>query len=611
MNIFVSVGTSLLENICREKPNLVMGCRYCSDNSDKASEIKNCKFDSEKTIELLSNHPELSAEYEILQLLKDHLRYRLKDSAVKNIFLFYTADLRNIVKIIEKAIEKHLFSSASTKLVEIEDGYNVNVIWQKITEVWERVKEEDIIVVPIGGYKTITGTFMMFSMINGYKSYYKHESAQNVVELPPLPISVDLQRLVFYSCIKKGEFLPIDSAWKFREAFLYKEPTLYYIKDKNLRRVATDVIKISSNLWIGDLIPETVEHSKNHSRRILDKFRAIYDQEGNSKFNIGCNDNRKDDTLFLFVASAYLHDVGHTQLFIKSENGIVSLKDYPEIVRNMHHLLSAYLILSNEDIIDAFKKLDERYLIAVALISAYHRKKMHLTGKENESSEIFENISKSVQELFSEYKYDIDLKKPLYDNLERFDEDFKESIMKAAILLKLIDEMDVQADRIIDEYYLKARKRRIDNEILLLKGLLKKQINENDNECSEYLEKLSYEMKNGAITEQTKNEIYKKAEEEFINGSKGCWAVLSQLVFKYEQFKHFEKHRSIWAVVPKIKMLFENTYKLSITIKTKKDGMEAAEDVKKDINEQFEMVKKEAENYLKIKDIEISIDKGV
>jgi len=90
MNIFVSVGTSLLENICREKPNLVMGCRYCSDNSDKASEIKNCKFDSEKTIELLSNHPELSAEYEILQLLKDHLRYRLKDSAVKNIFLFET-----------------------------------------------------------------------------------------------------------------------------------------------------------------------------------------------------------------------------------------------------------------------------------------------------------------------------------------------------------------------------------------------------------------------------------------------------------------------------------------------------------------------------------------
>ncbi len=68
-----------------------------------------------------------------------------------------------------------------------------------------------------------------------------------------------------------------------------------------------------AELWLGDQIPETVEHSRRHSKRLMEMAANFFRCAGKRVGNIGFNDENPLPYALL-IASIYLHDIGHTAL---------------------------------------------------------------------------------------------------------------------------------------------------------------------------------------------------------------------------------------------------------------------------------------------------------
>nr|HPH11579.1 hypothetical protein [Thermotogota bacterium] len=100
--------------------------------------------------------------------------------------------------------------------------------------------------------------------------------------------------------------------------------------------------------------------------------------------------------------------------------------------------------------------------------------------------------------------------------------------IQVAAMLKILDEMDVQTDRVVDEYYRKERGRRTKEEIEFYKG-----------KCISPCETLSVKEK----TELFENLIDgKEIPEEIL--------LKSKIAFKIAQEEHFNKHAGVKAVLP-------------------------------------------------------------
>ena len=451
---------------------------------------------------------------------------------------------------------------------------------------------------------------------------YAYESSKDILNIPPLPLEWNLRYLdefrIFLSLedLKEGQYeiLPekIKDLYEKRDTgysksalakvlseeyiknrrrrFGYGAPLLGKIRDEDLRKKLEGYITGKwEHLWIGDQIPETVEHSRGHSLRLLElayQLLEIVDL------------NLSDCELFALISAIWLHDIGHSGLEY-NYNGIdIPVWMFPSLVRDWHNLLS-YNRIKKENYLEEKTTSD-----VIATISKYHRNKMPLIGDCPWNDKIFQDIK--VEPLCEE----LNDKKYCCYPLE------PERVLLITALLRFIDGCDVQADRVVDEDYLYMRDKRTMEEIEVYKKSLETYKtmlecidSELYQEVFEVIHKYEKDSKNrGSNNEKDlkllEGEILRKVREILIN-NKNCvefltpLSVADKIIFKLRQRFHFLKHSYI-KLVYIIKEGNNNGLKVVLLIDHNNPNECLLKKIGEDIYNEYKSVKEVLKEHFKV-----------
>jgi hypothetical protein len=237
------------------------------------------------------------------------------------------------------------------------------------------------------------------------------------------------------------------------------------------------------NVWIGDQIPETVEHSRGHSQRLMEYAAELLEPQLVRK-----RDFLSADELYCLICCLWLHDIGHTGLTFRwpvrsageSDSdvetfrrflGVWGLKQsqlagvppdveipvalFPSLVRLFHNFISAQRICCGE-------YLPERERDAVALISMYDRREMPLRAGTWRQQD-FGIVAPALGNLIPD------------DGIPfRSGALTRDRILFLCAVLRLLDGLDVQSDRVIDENYWRERRQRTREEVRYCGALLER-----------------------------------------------------------------------------------------------------------------------------------------
>lgn len=553
-----------------------------SKNKDLEEDVLNGSI--ENLINSSKISPSMCAELETLKL------YIEKDSNVDKkyyIYLLYVDDEKNPeerkkAKKVAQALRDILLylknSENSFRQIDVSGikGFKLSVFsqgerlsddfFEVLLRLREKAREEfkDFCIIAPGGYKIIMAYAAVFGFLFRVPVYYKFEKSDELIALDdPLPLYWDIRELEHHITHLRSKDA-LSTLQKFlsdhiedirREAF-YSEPLLdSAMPEGELKILLKEKLPFWMNQWIGDQVPEMVEHSKKHSRRLLEKFEFLNEQGVYTKEF--CED--EEIFYFLLIASAYLHDIGHTMI---EYNGL-QLQAFPEILRRYHHILSKKFLGCHRDEL-GLSNLEENLYTALELICMYHRKSMYLAAEPLDIKE--------MDKVFFEYFGEEVVPLKEHPNFKNLPEKIQHITLKVAALLKLLDEMDVQADRIVDEYYDEARDFRTELEV----KHLEKQLENLKNEHS--VKNISGDM--DSILKRFALEELKDLSNPVILAH----SLANKIAFKREQKNHFRKHSSIIAVVPKIGK--DGVITINITTKSGDDGNE----VKKDLEEQKQLL---------------------
>jgi len=558
-------------------------------------------------------------------------------------------------------------------------GDNIESLSRAFTEIWtilDRIRKEypnkEILIDVTGGQKYPGIMASLYCVFNNLPFFYIFEGEVNLAKFPPVPASWDFgaidEALAAFNSIlvgntvdsserdhlKYSEYCSLPETFrnlytasshesdltsslplhviesKYRKArglpFGYGEDFLKlldsdYSCTENYKNYLRKMIReVWSLQWIGDQIPETVEHSQRHSKRLMEFTVNLVNTIGEENFLNGVPKHLKNEFYFVLAIAMNVHDLGHTKLSYKLGDGrILPLDSLPCVVRDLHHELS-YQMLEDDDRFKLFgKKPDlckeetwEKIKTAVKLVTRYHREYMPINGKPSKLKEIVKTLSLEPE--------------PLEEIVAaRFEEeDWRELTIMASRWLKFIDGTDVQSDRTVEPNYFKTRVLRTITEIealgmelesnIELLTSIKREVSDLVKEVGEL--RASFEdsgntARKRELAEAIKNkaEALEKASvypmiQKRIGECKGTitmpnWLkLLSKLSFKALQFTHFEKHNMVNYVYPRFfmeKSLFGNTdrtLRLSINIQNDRtDNMNSVLDiidkVKKDIIKEF------------------------
>lgn len=497
---------------------------------------------------------------------------------------------------------------------------------------------QEMIINASGGYKAISAYAMLYAQLREIPSLYTFEAGNHeAVELTSFPISYALGALdeemsllkalhespeILKDAFLKKENLPL---WVRSIAFTGSEgpeiPLLevllevYNEKRRGAEAVGSGFLGILeqqdikngthfkeyislrikdewAELWLGDQIPETVEHSRRHSKRLMEFGANFYRAGWNRLEKIGLT---SPHALALLISCIYLHDIGHTAVsypILDESDTPFILGAFPSSVREVHHLLSAALIEKKAS--QLFPPSDkgenvEFLKTLVPLVSSHHRKYTTLSeskGKAHPSP----NIELAGKFLFGEDGFS-DTLQPLESKLKKLTDEERGSlsigeILDIAALLRIIDGADVQADRVVDDIYMKARLQRTQEEARILSkdlnGFLSlldqtpsyKEIKNKVETLSSAGEKIKItDVLHGVIDKTIMKTIKKNCtavyESVFVElenlkdstGSPGAGvhtyrlealflSLANKTAFKWEQFLHFFKHQSVATVFP-------------------------------------------------------------
>jgi hypothetical protein len=236
------------------------------------------------------------------------------------------------------------------------------------------------------------------------------------------------------------------------------------IKDPQKQQALRDCINRWQYLWLGDLIPETVEHARGHTQRVLElAAQILYPILSEDKKFFGDNPDQRDNNLIALISAIWLHDLGHSGDYIMWNNDInekpkeYEIKDFPSLIRELHHFLSWYLI--DKDKNKLFESRDKNdvwvrdptifsddLIESIRLICLYHRGGMPILHNEEKKPYVGLRVMKSLEEL---RKNNVNI--PLL-----------------AALLRIADAGDVQEERTISPNYRAMRDLQTDRELKTL-----------------------------------------------------------------------------------------------------------------------------------------------
>ncbi len=524
---------------------------------------------------------------------------------------------------------------------------SLDTLFKELDLIYDEARRDgrEFIVNTSGGYKAISAYAMLYAQLREVPALYTFERGNyDAVELTSFPVAYALsaldEEMSLLKALKGGEEILKTVARKKNDLPIWirslimtsghdEDPVLSPLADTLLdaytrsRRGSEamgsgmlDILEGSdehlgpklknyikkrienewAELWLGDQIPETVEHSRRHSKRLMEFAANLYRtaEEPLRKMELA-----SPRALALLVACIYLHDIGHTAIAYpivdENENEPTppfSLGSFPSSVREVHHLLSAKLIeKKTEELFPAADETDITFLrTLVPLLGAYHRGYTTLSHEQGEGKPK-EQVKQVGCFLFGTEAFELTLL-PLQNKLEALTESERggipvEHLLDVAALLRIIDGSDVQADRVVDQVYLEARLKRTKEEAeILLKELntLKKvysQAAEKLPDLMGHVDEISRiaqtfdirQIQSGEIEEKVKEQmeqqctsVYEEVFQKLQDMKAGAsfpgvvhlkdhtqttlLSLANRIAFKWEQFLHFYKHQCVGTVFP-------------------------------------------------------------
>jgi hypothetical protein len=380
----------------------------------------------------------------------------------------------------------------------------LHLLWEKIEQASEHRKVVNI----TGGYKVLAPLMALFGFQRpDVEVVYQHEDSRVVVGVPPLPLEWDFKLLDDYRTLVGRRVVDVEppprlraffsqerTGWQLNpfgrvlkelydeqrlERFGYGARLLRLLENDGDREDLRQRIRRWVHIWVGDVIPETVEHGRGHSQRLMEYAAELLEPI----FGVDRKFLSRDE-LRCLVSCLWLHDIGHTALRLTLPQGSgynfqdflaacgfreplagspgrgprrVDISGFPNLVRLFHNFLSAQRILEYD-----YLSQEERQ--AVALISMYDRKAMPLTTNQPPwaSGQVFGVQAPPLEEVLAGVA-----RVPYGSNaLEG------PRVVLLCALLRVLDGLDVQSDRAVDDDYLRERTRRLRDEAGHLYGRL-------------------------------------------------------------------------------------------------------------------------------------------
>jgi len=538
--------------------------------------------------------------------------------------------------------------------------------WQAFEGLERNNGGREIVFDSTGGHKIIGIIAALYFQFSKKPFYYVQADSDVLYKFPPAPINWDILQIdeshAFYRQINGNRIsyvqylqvpqplrnifnsiapepkeaepiltsLPIDRILsKYEDSrkvpFGYGEEFLDFLDDEKRKAWIRDKILSRWSLqWMGDQIPETVEHSQRHSKRLMEFTVNLINTIGEETFLKGIPRTHIKDFYFILAIAMNIHDLGHTNNLWRFGNGqVLHLDGLPNIVRDLHNELTVQMIDgSDEDqrfrLLEGLEEFDPTGDIkkALVLVSRYHRGHMPI----DRPAAVEKTLDKDFVSIFELHC------PPLADVCEEVfpgKPEWRAMVIALARWLKFIDGTDVQADRTLIPEYSKIRCERtkyeslelieellrFPNPCIALNGLKSKllaakrqlklynpdhcdaSISTNLDDIGKTLEKTVYETVADAIYSANGNPRISISYDI---------RTLARIAFKIRQFVHFETHNAIEVVFPrffkektlakrgdesKTKMLFLNyvlrgdqSQALLESVKSK---------VKKDVEEEF------------------------
>ena len=512
-----------------------------------------------------------------------------------------------------------------------------NLYQELDTLIANKSPNEDVIICSTGGYKAVSGFAMVYAQLHSLPCLYSFEMSPAAYEVMSMPLGyaysmldeeINMLKAVYRNTNIDKSSLPqwVKDSELFAGTFLKSYEQVrekpYGTGEELFRRLRNCkngnewadylqelLVSKWSELWQGDQIPETVEHSRRHSKRLMELAANLFRCAGDKISRIGFTD-KDPRPLALLIASIYLHDIGHTALSypvivndsdIEDEN-LFPLGLFPSAVRELHHLLTGALLTASpakyfmtDKYPDKAKLLEE----CVPLIAAYHRGYTSLKG-EAAKLDTDNRIAKAGNLLLGQKKFSETLR-PLEERAKEIDIPVN-SLLNVTALLRVLDGCDVQADRVISKHYLDYRNQRSNDEARLIHAELLSCIRQLPLNLQEEANYLRNDLTENEIKECCKR-IYSKVFDSLHNLKQqySTWrnvqsealpefmalSLINRLAFKLEQHIHFRKHQCVGFVLPVMDNV-RNAINVQLFANEKSDTIN---EIINDIDKEYDTVK--------------------
>jgi hypothetical protein len=496
-----------------------------------------------------------------------------------------------------------------------------------VAQVWDLINQchntgcTSVVVNITGGYKVLAPLMTLFGFQRpDVEVIYQHEDSTVTVTVPPVPMDWDFKLLDDYrTLVARGE-LNVEPPSRFRAFFqptsdgrwilnplgmvlkqLYQENRLerFGYGARLISRLeeqsAEDLRQRISrwvHVWMGDIIPETVEHGRGHSQRLMEYAAEVLEPILRKDPNF-----LSQDELRCLISCLWLHDIGHTAIRFRlppqsmsrrEDDGLLSkfkqflaalglksfndssgkpdghvkeleVSRFPSLVRMFHNFLSAQRICDPR-----YDYLPEDERDAVALICIYDRRSMPLLERDGcwGAGEPFGIVAPPLAQVLGgggiAYRRSGSLA--------------TERALLLCALLRVVDGLDIQSDRAVDDNYVRERVRRTQDEVSQLwERLLRfkhfpdvfKQAEEKLKNWEEKLKawKARFDTLTNDSLSYTKAKNLASEIEQFVDGEwlrylaqhTSCademvlqfLSVVDRILFKMKQPAHFCKHRAV------------------------------------------------------------------
>ena len=460
-----------------------------------------------------------------------------------------------------------------------------------------------------GGYKgtipylTIFGMLYQQRELNGKRIKplikYLYEESEDIITLPNLPIAFDLPTWRDYRGLiktiplleKKQAEIILQKVLPPQISELFAAQPLKYklnpfgeelrnryqkekvsltpfgrgyllldkIKNESLRVYLKGCINQWQHLWIGNKIPEMVEHERGHTQRVLELAAELL-------YSIVEESFLSDTELASLVGAIWLHDLGQSGEKFKLDRKPYLLRGFPSLIWDFHNLCTATILEEENDKLfpsTVLTRDDEEIrkdsiptingvIENIKTISKYHRKWTPLTKDRIDTNGL----------------HCIQLSEAIRDDNLRF----------LTALYRILDACDTQIERTVDDVYIDTRKMTVNREVKIL--IEEKKVLENNRKISDFIRgfhkierkecvnidlnllkgSLNWIFKEDKNTERRIDDYADclnciagkvvTCDDLNISGALRKWlSCLDQIFFKKRQPLHYEKHKGIDAVM--------------------------------------------------------------